>query len=131
MSRYRGPARGHVRPMAGWWRRNPFFVRYMLREASAVVLLAYALVLLTGLAALVHGDAAFDTWRKGLATPLSLLLHALGLPLLGYHSWTWFQVMPKTLPRLPVPARAATLGALLLAAALSAVILVLVAGAGR
>ena len=30
--------RPYVRPMQGWWRRDPFFMRYMLREATAVQL---------------------------------------------------------------------------------------------
>ncbi len=29
--------RPYVRPMTGWWRRDPFFVRYMIREATALM----------------------------------------------------------------------------------------------
>jgi len=32
--------RPYVRPMTGWWRRNPYFMRYMLREGTAVVVAA-------------------------------------------------------------------------------------------
>ena len=39
----------YVRPMAGWWRRNPFFVRYMMRELTAPFVAIYALILLIGL----------------------------------------------------------------------------------
>ena len=28
--------RPYVRPMAGWWRRNPWFVEYMVHEATAL-----------------------------------------------------------------------------------------------
>ena len=35
--------RPYVRPMAGWWRRNPWFVEYMLHEATALAVAAYAL----------------------------------------------------------------------------------------
>ena len=37
--------RPYVRPMQGWWRRDAFFVRYMVREATAVAVLVYAIVL--------------------------------------------------------------------------------------
>jgi len=38
--------RTYTRPMAGWWRRNPFYLWYMLREASCVFITLYALILL-------------------------------------------------------------------------------------
>ena len=131
MSRHRTRVRRYVRSMDGWWRRDPAFMRYMLREASAVALTAYALVLLAGLACLLHGAAAFEAWRAMLASPLSIGLHGLALPLVAYHSLTWFQVMPKTAPRLPFPAAWLTSAALLLAVALSLAVVWLLAGAGR
>jgi fumarate reductase subunit C len=131
MSRHRSTGKTCVRPMAGWWRRNPYFGRYMLREASALALTAYALVLLAGLASLARGEAAFEAWRAMLATPLSIGLHALALPLLAYHSLTWFQVMPKTAPRLPVAPGLITAGGLAASAVLSLLILTLIGWAGR
>ncbi len=88
------------RPMRGWWARNPFYLRYMLREASSVFITAYALVLLWGLFRLQQGKPAFDAWRESLASPLSLAFHAVTLALLLYHAWTWFKVMPKAMPLL-------------------------------
>jgi hypothetical protein len=41
--------RPYVRPVDGWWWRiDPFFVRYMIREANSVIVVAYAVVLLWG-----------------------------------------------------------------------------------
>lgn len=88
----------YVRPMAGWWHRNPFYLWYMLREASCVFITAYALVLLVGLARLAQGPPAFDAWRESLASPGALAFHAITLVLVLYHAWTWFKVMPRTLP---------------------------------
>jgi fumarate reductase subunit C len=116
--------------MTGWWRRHPVFRRYMLREASAVAITAYALWLLAGLGCLVQGEAAFEAWRALGRTPLAVVLHALALPLLAFHSLTWFQVMPKTAPRLPFPARWLTVGGLLLAGGLSTLVLWLAWRAG-
>lgn len=88
----------YVRPMGGWWRRNPYYLWYMAREASCVFITAYALVLLTGLARLTQGRSEFDAWRASLASPGALAFHALTLAFVLYHAWTWFKVMPKTLP---------------------------------
>ena len=108
MSRARPARNTYVRPMRGWWRRNPYFLRYMLREGSALFLTGYALTVLFGLFRLSQGAAAYEAWRAALATPWAITLHGLALLFVAYHSWTCFQVMPKTLPPLPLPARAVT-----------------------
>jgi fumarate reductase subunit C len=84
--------------MGSWWRRLPFYRRYMVREATCIAVIAYALVLLTGLWRLTQGQDAFDAWRAALATPASLLAHVALLAAFVFHAWTWFEVMPKTLP---------------------------------
>jgi fumarate reductase subunit C len=90
----------YVRSMDGWWRRDPFYVRYMIREGSAVLLSAYALVLLWGLWALARGTAAYDAWRAALSHPLMVLFHLVALVLVSYHAYTWWKVSPKTMPTL-------------------------------
>lgn len=88
----------YMRPMAGWWRRNPFYLWYTLREWSAFFLTGYALVLLSGLGRLVQGEAQYEAWRSSLASPAALVFHAVAFALVLYHAWTWFKVMHKTLP---------------------------------
>lgn len=95
----------YMRPMTGWWRRNPFYLWYTLREWSSFFLTAYALVLLFGLAQLSQGEAQYAAWRASLATPAALLFHAAALLLVLYHAWTWFKVMHKTLPFVRVAGR--------------------------
>jgi len=112
----------YIRPMAGWWRRNPFYGWYMLRELSSVFIIAYALVLLAGLARLSQGKAYFDAWRESLASPGALAFHAVALVLVLYHAWTWFKVMPKTLPTLRIPDRAIVAAGLVAAVVLSALL---------
>ena len=97
--------RTYVRPMQGWWRRNPFFVRYMIREGSSVFLAAYAIILLVGLCRLTQGEAAWDAWRAALTHPLSILFHWLALLTVGYHAYTWWKVAPKTAPDLRIGGR--------------------------
>lgn len=88
------------RSMSGWWRRDPFFVRYMIREVTAVIVAAYAIVLLVGVIALSRGAAAWDGWLAAMRTPLSVGLHVFILLAMIYHTWSWFEIMPKTMPAL-------------------------------
>jgi len=94
-----------IRPMEGWWRKNPFFVRYMIREGSSVFLAIYAVILLVGLLRLTQGEAAYDAWRVAVASPLSLLFHWLALLTVGYHAYTWWKVSPKTAPDIFIAGR--------------------------
>jgi fumarate reductase subunit C len=131
MSRFKPIANTYTRPMQGWWRHNPYFLRYMLRESSAVFLAVYAIILLLGLNSLSRGEAAYNAWRAALGTPVLILFHVVALLAVSYHSFTWFQVMPKTAPRLPFNARLVTAGGLGAAAALSVIVLAVLRGATR
>jgi len=97
--------KAYLRPMQGWWRRDPFFVRYMVREATALAVLAYAIVLTAGLVCLARGEAAWNGWLQALRSPWSLLLHAVLLLAMVVHAKSWFEIMPKTLPIIVVAGR--------------------------
>ena len=92
-----GVRRPYRRPMTGWWLRNPFFLRYMLREVTAVGVWAYALVLTVGVLRLSQGEQAWNGWLQGLATPASVFGHVVLLLLMLVHAWSWFEIMPKTM----------------------------------
>jgi fumarate reductase subunit C len=80
-----------------WWRRNPAHTRYMLREATALPLLLYCLLLLTGLYQLTRGETAFAGWLAALRSPPLLALQLLALAAALYHAWTWIELVPKIL----------------------------------
>ena len=90
--------RTYIRPMDGWWRRNPYFVRYMAREVTSIFVVAYALILLAGAIRLSQGEAAFGAWLESLASPWSVAFHVLLFAVFAYHTWSWFRIMPKTMP---------------------------------
>ena len=98
MNRKAVARRPYVRPMQGWWRRDPFFVRYMAREATAIAVLAYAAVLTVGVVRLAQGEAAWNGWLQALRAPGSVLLHAVLLVAFAIHAKSWFEIMPKTMP---------------------------------
>ena len=104
--------RPYVRPMEGWWKRNPFFVRYMAREATAVFVYLYALLLAGGLVSLANGEAAFNAWLAWLRQPPMIVFQLVCLAVFAYHTWSWFVIMPKTMPPLRVAGKRVTASAI-------------------
>ncbi len=90
--------RPYIRSMNGWWKRDPYFKRYLAMEATSILVAVYALILLVGLFRLSQGEAAYNGWLEALKNPLSVGLHIFILLVFIYHSWSWFKIMPKTLP---------------------------------
>jgi fumarate reductase subunit C len=95
----------YVRPMRGWWRKNPYYVRYMIREASSVFLAIYTVILLMGLLRLTQGEAAYEAWRAALTSFGSIVFHLLALLTVAYHAYTWWKVAPKTAPDIRIAGR--------------------------
>ena len=87
-----------------WWARKPY-LGYTLRELTGVGVVLYGGILLAGLISLARGPEAFEGFRSFLTSPLSLLIHLLLLAVMIWHVVTWFQTMPKTMPKLIVGGR--------------------------
>ena len=122
--------------MDGWWTRNPFFVRYMIREWTAVLVAAYAVVLLVGVLRLSQGEAAYAGWLAPMQSPTALLFHLATLMVFVYHTWSWFQIMPRTMPMIFVGGKrlqggVITATGLIAAVVCCAIVLVMALGAGR
>jgi len=97
--------RPYVRSMDGWWTRVPFFKRYMAREVTAFFVAAYGLEMLCGLVQLAKGPEAFDAWMQQMRSGWSITLHLLLLMVFVYHTYSWFEIMPKTMPTLFIGGR--------------------------
>jgi fumarate reductase subunit C len=113
--------------MKGWWKRDPFFVRYMAREATAIFVYLYAIVLLAGLSALANGRAEFESWLAMLRHPLGVTFQIACLLVFAYHTWSWFVIMPKTMPPVVIAGKRLAAGTITgagVAAALAATLLI-------
>ena len=97
--------RPYVRSMDGWWRRDAWFVRYMMREATAVIVVAYAVVLVMGIVRLAQGEAAYGAWLAALSAPGWVAFHVVALAVFAYHTVSWFLIMPKTMPMIHIRGR--------------------------
>jgi fumarate reductase subunit C len=82
-----------------WWAQSPYRA-YTIRELCGVVLAIYAAILLVGLICLARGPEAYEAYRQFLTSPWSLLIHLVLLAATLWHVWTWFQILPKTMPKL-------------------------------
>jgi fumarate reductase subunit C len=117
-----------------WWAHKPY-LGYTLRELTGAGVALYGGILLVGLISLARGPEAFGAFRAFLGSPLSLLIHLLLLAVMLWHVVTWFQTMPKTMPKLivggrHVPQQRLTVLGVLLAAACSAVLIAAVVAVG-
>lgn len=98
MSTQTDKRRPYIRSMDSWWKRDPYFMRYLAMEATSILVAVYALILLVGLFRLSQGEAAYNGWLEALKSPSSVGFHILIVLVFIYHSWSWFKIMPKTLP---------------------------------
>ena len=84
--------------MCGWWKKNPYYVEYMIHEGTALAVAAYALTLLVGLVRLGQGEAAWNGWLDAMKSPLAVVFHLALLVAIAYHAFTWFKLFPLTMP---------------------------------
>jgi fumarate reductase subunit C len=90
--------RPYVRSTSGWWKKNPYYVEYMVHEGTALFVAAYAIVLTIGTICLASGEAAWNGWLEAMKSPLSIILHLALLVAIAYHAFTWFKLFPLTTP---------------------------------
>jgi len=97
--------RPYIRPQRPyWWARWPYRF-YTLRELSGVGVALYGGILLAGLVALWLGPKPYAAYIAWLSGPVSAALHIALLAAMLLHCVTWFQTLPKTMPRLIVRGR--------------------------
>ncbi len=80
-----------------WWAHQWVHARFILRELTSVFVAAYALVLLAQVRALEQGVVAYTQFQEWLRTPAVLILHAVALLFVLFHSITWLRLAPQAL----------------------------------
>ncbi len=81
-----------------WWLEQPRYIRYMMREISAVFIGIYVVVLIVGLFQLSRGEAAYEEFLATAEGPAGLTFAVFAMLFAIYHTYTWFQVTPKAMP---------------------------------
>jgi fumarate reductase subunit C len=88
----------YVRSMDGWWKKNPYFVEYMIHESTALFVAAYVFILLVGVFRLSQGEPAWNAWLEAMKSPFSVICHFVLLAGAVYHTYSWFKILPITMP---------------------------------
>ena len=84
----------YIRPMpANWWMMKKTYVLFIVRELTCVFVGGYALFLLA-LAAQRNEPQAFAAL---LDSTFLIVLQIIALPMVLYHSITWFNLTPKVM----------------------------------
>jgi fumarate reductase subunit C len=87
------------RPWPGaWFLQRRGYVKFMLRELTALFVGIYLIVMLAFLHRMGQGEAAFGGLLASLTRPGWRVLHALALAAAVWHSITWFNLTPKAMP---------------------------------
>lgn len=81
-----------------WWLTQPRYLRYMLREISALFIGLYAFGLIVGILQLSRGEVAYENYRAAVDGVGGLLFAGATFVFAIYHTHTWFQVTPKAMP---------------------------------
>jgi fumarate reductase subunit C len=130
----RRPYRRPVNPQ--WWWAPGAYRAYTLRELTGVAIALYGAVLLYGLVSLAGGPERWESYLQFLRSPVSIVLHVALLAAVVYHVKTWFEILPKTQPKIivngkQVPAETITGYATMVGVACSGVLILFTLWAGR
>ena len=81
----------------GWYKKNSFYIWYMLREATSLTTVITALNLFYGIACLAGSQEAWMGWIAWQKNPIMFLLNLAGIVGALLNSKTWFEAMPKAI----------------------------------
>ena len=85
---------------ANWWLQNKRYFAYMVRELTAVFAALWVILLLVQLPAMAAGPQnpyAHNGWVEFVHSPEWVLFSIVAFFLVGYHAWTWFNLMGTVL----------------------------------
>lgn len=82
----------------GWWLKQPRYIRYMMREITALFIGIYVLILMAGLFRLSQGKLAYEAFLADAEGLVGLAFAVVAFVFSVYHTYTWFQVTPKAMP---------------------------------
>lgn len=78
-----------------WWKKNDFYKRYMVREASCLATIWFCIVLLVAVVKLLTND--FGSFVGFMQNPLSIIANIVSLGLILYHAATLFTMTPEVM----------------------------------
>ena len=80
-----------------WWLTRWVYLKFILRESSAVFVAWTVILTLLQIRALARGPADYAEFQNWLRSPLLLALNAVSLLFVVFHAVTWFNLAPKAM----------------------------------
>lgn len=115
-----------------WWIRKLAYVKFIVRELTAVAVAYAALLLVFQVWALGQGAQAYQDLTAWMSHPLAVVWHVFIVLALAFHTVTWLNLAPKALVlklgKTRLPAAAVLVGHYAAWAVVSAVVVVLLMG---
>ena len=91
------PKSYHPRVSTYWWLTRWVYLKFILRESSAVFVAWTVILTLLQIRALARGPADYAEFQNWLRSPLLLALNAVSLLFVVFHALTWFNLAPKAM----------------------------------
>ena len=80
-----------------WWLKNRAYAKFVLRELTSVFVAFFAMLSLWQLRAVAKGPDAYAQFLARLKTPPFLILDAVALLFVLFHTITWFNLTPTAM----------------------------------
>ena len=81
-----------------WWSRQWSYLKFTLRELTSLSVAYFVVIMLLQLAALNRGPDAYARFQIWLKTPVAVVLNAIALLFVLFHTITWFNLAPSAMP---------------------------------
>ncbi len=80
-----------------WWKGNPAYIKFIVRELTSVCVAYAAIVLLVQVGLLARGVEAYNGFLSWLRSPIVIVIHIFVLLAVLFHTVTWLNLAPKAL----------------------------------
>jgi fumarate reductase subunit C len=80
-----------------WWLGSWFYLKFILRELSSIFIAWFVILTLLQVAALKRGPADYEAFQGWLRNPILVVLNAVSLCFVVFHTVTWFNLAPKAM----------------------------------
>ena len=80
-----------------WWLKDRAYTKFVLREVTSVFVAFFAMLYLWQLRAVAQGPDAYARFLARLKTPPFLILDAVALLFVLFHTITWFNLTPTAM----------------------------------
>lgn len=80
-----------------WWLRRGPYLKFILRELSSVFVALWVVITLLQIRRVIQGPEAYAQLQAWLRRPPVILLNAVSLAFVLFHTVTWFKAAPQAM----------------------------------